>query len=233
MMKNKTLNNSTKLALDKIRFVFLGATLALTGCSHVYNQNPEAVSEPALSLEQSPSCCDSFSQLQYKQLPKNFRATLTIDVEDAVLDLGSGKTYVEALELPQSDSTILLEIESRVSHRNFSKPSTVFFPTVTLLDESYAPIATLDNLPFTYGSTLGTWRHIHMVITLDKDYKNTRYALIHTTDERISQAVSTRYPKQIVKRSNFDTMIYHQSTESKKRIHFSRQGVINVLAYSE
>ena len=217
----------------KIHSALLISCLLFTGCSHVNNRNPEDVSKPATNLEQGISCCTSFSQLKYKKLPENYRATLSLDAKDPILDLDSGKTYVEALALPETNETILLEIESVVTRRNLRKPSSTLYPIVTLLDANHEPVVTLDELPFTFDTTLGTHRHLHMVITLDERYSDVRYALIHSNDIKLTQALSTQKPVRIIKQSNFDSMIYVQPTKSRKRIRFSNKGVINVLAYVE
>ncbi len=219
--------------VQKMRSTSLILCLLVAGCSHVSNPNPKDVSKPATNLEQGTPCCTSFSQLKYKILPENYRATLSLDAADPILDLDSGKTYVEALVLPETDETILLEIESLVSRRNLRKPSSALYPIVTLLDANHLPVITLDDLPFTFDTTMGTHRHLHMVITLDERYPNVRYALIHSNDVKLTQVLSTQKPVRIIKQSNFDSMIYVQPTTSRKRIRFSNMGVINVLAYVE
>jgi hypothetical protein len=217
----------------KMRPASLILCLLIAGCSHVTNPNPKNVSRPGTNLEQGIACCTSYSQLKYKILPENYRATLSLDAEDPILDLDSGKTYVEALALPETDETILLEIESVVTRRNLRKPSSALYPIVTLLNASHQPVVTLDELPFTFDTTLGTYRHLHMVITLDDRYPDVRYALIHSNDLKITQALSTQKPIRIIKQSDFDSMVYVQPTISRKRIQFSNKGVINVLAYVE
>ena len=218
---------------QKMRSTSLILCLLVAGCSHVSNPNPKDVSKPTTNLEQGIACCTSFSQLKYKILPENYRATLALDDADPILDLDSGKTYVEALALPETDETILLEIESIVTRRNLRKPSSALYPIVTLLDANHQPLATLDELPFTFDTTMGTHRHLHMIITLDERYPDVRYVLIHSNDIKLTQVLSTQKPVRIIKQSNFDSMVYVQPTTSRKRIRFSNQGLVNVLAYVE
>jgi len=218
---------------QKMRSSSLILCLLVVGCSHVSNPNPRDVSKPAGNLEQGIACCTNFSQLKYKILPENYRATLSLDAADPILDLDSGKTYVEALALPETDEIILFEIESIVSRRNLRKPSSALYPIVTLLDANHQPVVTLDELPFTFDTTLGTHRHLHMLITLDERYPDVRYALIHSNDVKLTQALSTQKPVRIIKQSNFESMVYVQPTKSRKRIRFSNTGVVNVLAYVE
>ena len=217
----------------KMRPASLALCLLITGCSHVANPSPDDVSKPDINLEQSIACCTSFSQLKYKKLPENYRAILSLDAEDQILDLDSGKTYVEALALPESDETIILEIESVVTRRNLRKPSSALYPIVTLLNANHQPVETLDELPFTFDTTLGTYRHLHMVITLDDRYPDVRYVLIHSNDIKLTQALSTQKPIRIIKQSDFHSMVYVQPTISRKRIQFSNMGVVNVLAFVE
>lgn len=211
----------------------LVAVFSITGCFHVTNPKPENVHKPDLTLQQRTNCCNDFSQLAYKSLPENYRATLVVDEEDQVMQMETGKTYVEALILPQSKGTTYLEIQSIVSHHNWQKPSTMLFPIVTLLNSEYEEVATFDDLPFEYNHTLGTWRHIHMVLTLDQQFKDARYALIYTNNEKLTQGLSTQKPAQIVKLTNFESMIYVQPTQTRKRVRFTPNGVVNVLAYTE
>jgi len=74
---------------------------------------------------------------------------------------------------------------------------------------------------------------MRFVVALTNDYRDTRYVLIHTSDEKLNQALSTQKPVSVIQQSAFDTMIYVQPTLSKKRINFTETGVLNVLAYTE
>ncbi len=210
------------------------AALVVVGCAPYQNYqdaDSDKATRPALTLEQSQACCSSYSELSYKKLPEKIRATLSIDEDDPVFQFDSGKSYVEPISLPQTGSRMLLEIQSVVSHRNLTRASTVLFPVITLLDENHETIATLDNLPFTYDNPFDGWRSLTVVVTLDHRFENARYALIHTTDAKLNQALSTQQPVRIIEQSGFDTMLYVQPTRSRKRIRFSGTGVVNITAY--
>jgi hypothetical protein len=219
------------------KFVYLAlgcAALATGGCAPYQNYQAETLQDagkPILSLEQAQACCSAYSELAYKKLPEQFRATLSIDENDPVFLFDSGKSYVEPILLPQTGTGTLLEIQSVVSHRNLASASTVLFPVVTLLDQDHNTIATLDDLPFIYDNPFGGWRSLTVVVTLDSRFDNARYALIHTTDEKLKQALSTQKPVRIIKQSGFDTILYAQPTLSRKRIQFSATGVVNITAF--
>ncbi|MEM7195762.1 MAG: MalM family protein [Pseudomonadota bacterium] len=205
--------------------------VALSGCSSFPGKNtvPDA---PVRSLNQTPSCCDSLSELGYKQLPANFKARLYIDSTDPVVSLDTGKSYVEAIALPDTEKPILLQIESFLQFRgNTSKPE-IFFPAVTLLNEQFTPIAALHDLPFSYERPIFRPNRLRVVATLDGRLSDAKYVLIHTTDERRSQGMSSQFPHSVIKLKRFDTMIYTNPATPHGQIRFSDLGKINVLAYS-
>ena len=117
----------------------------VAGCAPYQNYtgpNPQDVSQTTPNYYQVQPCCDAFNELQFKDLPLNYRATLAIDQRDPLIEFIGGRSYVEPLRLPVDDGPIMLEIESVVSHRYVNRPSTVLYPVVTLLDEDFlTPVA--------------------------------------------------------------------------------------------
>ena len=202
------------------------------GCQSPHASKGENVEKPVELLSQATVCCTDFSELSFKKLPARYEATLVLDAEDPVYQFDSGKSYVEAIVLPESEGATLLQIDSLVSRRNALSPSHAIFPVVTLLDGEFNAISTLDEMAFEYTSTLGGWRKLRFVVALTNEFSDTRYVLIHTSDEKLRQALSTQKPISVIQQSDFDTMIYVQPTLSKKRINFTETGTVNVLAYT-
>ena len=201
------------------------------GCTLQPVTPPDQISQPEQSLAQASLCCESFAELAFKKLPPKFEARLKLDKADPVVNFSTGRSYVEPILLPENPGSILLQIDTLVSRKSLRKPWTAFYPVVTLLDDQYRAIATLDKLPFQYHSTLGLWRKLRIVVTIDDRYPKPTYALIHTSDERLNQSLSVQKDPTIIQRSGFDTMVYAQPTRSRDRILFSETGVIHVIAY--
>ncbi len=201
--------------------------LFLGGCASS-TQTPD---QPRQTLEQTTVCCASFSELAFKRLLPKSEATLYLDANDPAIEFDTGKSYVEPLLLPANNGITLLQIDSMVSRNNGTNIPTVVFPVVTLLNSQYQPIVTLDKLPFRYISSFFGWKRIQVVVTIDDQYEDAKYALIHTSSVKLKQSLSTRKPIQIVQDTGFDTIIYAQPTNSRNRIRFSEIGIFNVIAY--
>lgn len=213
--------------------IILISTLSLLGfgCVHSHHNRADHVHKPEQSLQQSAVCCESFKQLGFKKLPANYKATLYLNSDDPVYSFDTGKSYVESILLPEHNGVTLLKIDSLVSRHSVTGIPTAVFPVVTLLDNNYQPVATLDNLEFTYRNNLLGWRRIRVVITIDNNYSDARYAIIHTSNEKLTESLSTRRPIAIIKEDDFDSMLYANPRKSRKRIKFANNGVFEIVAY--
>ena len=107
------------------------------GCQSPHASKGENVEKPVQLLNQATVCCEDYSELSYKKLPPRYEVTLVLDEEDPVYQFDSGKSYVEAIVLPESRGETLLQIDSLVSRRNAFAPSHAVFPVVTLLDSEF------------------------------------------------------------------------------------------------
>ena len=215
----------------KYIMVLIAAAL-MSGCAAMnrhWDQNPD---KPELQLAQTPACCAGLSEVQFKQLPVNFRARLLLNQDDPVFDFDSGKSYMEALALPESDSPLLLQIESLVHYKNVPPQAHVLYPSVTLLDESYNTIGSLQDFPYEFDRPLFGPNRLKFVALLNGDYSKARYVLIHTSEERLSQGISSHDPYSVIRYDRFKSMIYSNPAQSHRQIQFSETGKINVLAYS-
>ena len=204
--------------------------LGLSGCVHHHIGSSNLI-QPDQTLEQAPECCSHFSELAYKKLPEKFKANLVIDDADPIFEFQTGRSYAEPILLPKYDSVILLQIDSFISRPLPNDLPTVFFPAITLLDENHQHLATLDQLPFEYRHNFALWRKIRLVATIDRSYGDAKYAVIHTTNERLSQGLSTHRPVSVVRQKDFDSMLYGSPTKPRKRVVFSETGLIQILAF--
>ena len=213
----------------------LSGALLAGGCTHHHNLPADANAnsgnpvETRLSLAAREPCCDELSELPFKQLPANFEATLVIDADDPVVLLPGGKTYAEPLALPVFPVGAVLRVQSHVSPRDPTTRSSVLYPVVTLLDGEYRYLETIDTLDFHYDSILGLERTLTIAIELNSERRNARYALIHTSDQRLRQALATQKPRKVITVRDFDTMLYGQPRTTGKGILFAETGVINVI----
>ncbi len=146
------------------------------------------------------------------------------------MEFESGRSYVEPFLIPENNGITLLQIDSLATRNSFTKSATMVFPVVSLINSQFELIATLDNLPFTYSNNFG-WKRIQVVVTIDDQFEDATYAVVHTSTEKLSHSLSTRKPAQIIKNTDFDTMLYVQPSQLKKRIRFTSSGVLNVMAY--
>ena len=213
----------------------LAGALLAGGCTHHHDlpADPSDISgnpvETRLSLSAREPCCDELSQLPFKVLPADFEATLVIDEEDPVIRLPGGKTYVEPLALPEFPVGAVLRVQSHVTPRDPITRSTVLYPVITLLDGEHRYLETIDTLDFHYDSILGLERTLTVAIQLDSTRSNARYALIHTSDQRLRQALATQKPRQVITVRDFDSMLYGRPRTTGKGILFADTGVINVI----
>jgi len=220
-----------KVKLVPFKTAILVMAISLAGCAHHYTTS-DNVAQPEQSLQQTQPCCDGFSELNFKKLRARFKTNLIIDEADPVIELSTGgKSYAEALLLPENNGTTLLQVDSIIKQSLPHVPSKVFYPIITLLDANHQPLETLDRLPFKYSGGLGLWRKLRIVATIDERYRNAKYALIHTSKEKLNQGISTQKPVSVIRHDGFHSMIYGSTTKSRKQVLFSDKGKIQVLAY--
>ena len=184
---------------------------------------------PVLTLDQR-KCCDSILGLRPQRLEANRYASIDINEEDAVLEFRTGKSFTEAVELPEVKSTYYLQVDSVVDFRSLDLKPRAIYPMVTLLDAKLNAIATYDNEPIDLRRPLLGPKLVRVILTIEAG-SEARYALIHTSQERTNQGLSTVPPYQIVNFDGFDTISYAQPTQSRHKIQFAETGLVNLLAY--
>ena len=204
-------------------------SLLIAGCARYDFSGIYEPVAPVLSLEQR-KCCDSVLGLKPYLLEKNRYASIDINEEDAVLEFRTGKSFTEAVELPNVESTYYLQVDSVVDFRSLDLKPRAIYPMVTLLDDRLNAIATYDNEPIDLRRPVLGPKLVRILLTIEAG-SSARYALIHTSQERTNQGLSTEPPFEVVDVGGFDTISYAQPTQSRHKIQFAETGLVNLLAY--
>ena len=196
-------------------FLLIISALGMAGCGYYYHSEPDREGRPVQSLAQTTVCCDSPEELTYRELASRVDLPILMDDQDPVYEFESGKSYVEAFSLPQSTTNALLQIDSLVGKQVVTEIPTVVFPMVTLVDSNFKEIVTLDQLSYEFDNSMLGQRKLRVVVTIDDRYTDVRYALIHTSEDRLPYSISTRKPYSIIQHSGFDTMLYDYPEKSR------------------
>jgi hypothetical protein len=85
------------------------------------------------ALASAQSCCAGMQAFRFEPLPAHGYLDQRIDTDSQAFAFKTGKSYFLAYELPRSDKTMTIEVDSWVH-------DTVFFPRLLLLDKSFAPV---------------------------------------------------------------------------------------------
>jgi len=202
----------------------------LTGCIHFDHSLITEPLQPSRSLAQR-QCCDSLLELKAHPLPLDQYVTLTVGREDSVIEFRSGKSFTKALELPKLASEYLLQFDSVVNYPRIDLFPEAMYPMVTLLDANLNPVAIYDNETLDLRKPVFGPNLLRIILTVEPG-SAARYALIHTSAGRTAQGLSVDPPYEVVQKDNFDGMLYGRPSQSRKKIHFSETGMVNVLAYS-
>lgn len=210
--------------------LFMGAALLTSGCYYHHTEQDRG-GRPVQALEETTICCEALDELSYRELQPNVELPILLDDRDPVYEFENGKSYVEPFKLPESNGIVLLQVDSLAGKWQTTGRPTVVFPVITLLDSNYNQIATLEDLPYEVVNPWVGQKLLRVVATIDDRYPDARYALIHTSKTRLNQSISTRKPYAIVRTSNFDTMLYDQTTTEGKWVRFTHSGAMNLRAY--
>ncbi|MGH8289345.1 MAG: MalM family protein [Steroidobacteraceae bacterium] len=85
------------------------------------------------ALASAQSCCAGMQAFRFQPLPVDGYLDQRIDTDSQAFAFKTGKSYFLAYQLPRSDRTTSIEVDSWVH-------DTVFFPRVLLLDKSFAAV---------------------------------------------------------------------------------------------
>jgi maltose operon protein len=152
--------------------------------------------EPAIgyqALEKAALCCDSASKLDYLQITQPGKFDFNITQENAAFNFSTGKSFVQGVALPQSNGTIKIAISAPIV-------SSVFVPTVLVLDEQYKPIQVYGEETINYdsGSLLNVDRYFGQIElpAVLADGRKAKYLVILTTKEAMQGTTKLPVPDQ-------------------------------------
>lgn len=207
----------------------MASTSLLAGCISFDHSIIDEPIKPARTLAQRP-CCDSIFGVEAHPLPTDQYITLVLDHDDAVLDFPGGKSFTKAIQLPEIDGPYLLQIDSVVYRPNIDLKPVALYPVVTFLDSDLKPLSTHDNQDIDYRHPIFGPGLLRTIISLEAG-SPARYALLHTSSQRLNQAISTSDSHRLVQVDNFDTILYSSPAQSRRKVRFVETGMVNVLAY--
>lgn len=206
----------------------VAVTAVLSGCSNHDYSTKEMMTANA-------GCCEGpYSQLVYKVIPANADVRLSVNGEDQVMDLPSGRSFVEALALPEYVRPYWLELQSEVvrSKTEGGKVRSLFFPVMTFLDENKQPIKTIDDAQYRYLTPLVGRDRIRMLIPMRDELVSAKYVLIYTTDRHLARGMSTSEPHKQLQTRKFNTMVFAPVPDAKYRIDFGPEGWLRLKTKS-
>ena len=213
-----------------VKQVLTASTIAtLAGCVHYDFSALKSSNTPRLSLDQR-TCCHSVLSLKPEPLIPNQTITAEINGNDAVLEFSSGKSYTQAFALPEVQSEYYLQVDSIVDIRGLDLIPRAIYPMVTLLDANLNTIATFDNEPLKLHKPVFGIKHISIILPIEAA-SNAKYALIHTSESRKKQGLTTVPPIEVVNIRGFDSISYAESSPSKNKIQFAETGGFKVITH--
>lgn len=207
------------------------STLLAAGCIRFDHSLIDEPVAPRRSLDQRV-CCDSVLGLEVHTLPANEYVTLVVDEDDPVIEFRTGRSFAKAVELPALSGEYVLQIDSVVYVPRVDLFPEAMYPMVTLLDERLNVVAVHDREPLDLRRPVLGPKLLRIVLTVE-DGSAARYALIHTSQERVEHGMSMHPPREEVYRDGFDSMIYARPTQSRHKIHFVETGMVTLLAHQK
>ncbi|MCG7587129.1 MalM family protein, partial [Photobacterium sp. OFAV2-7] len=185
------------------RILAIGLVVLTTSCSNNQSmvidygaKNAEKVQkiEPEtafLALENAPVCCDSLAEIDYRQISQPGKFDFNIFPQDKAFRFRSGKSFVKGIALPQVNGPIKVAISSPII-------SSVFVPSLLVLDESYNPIEVYGDETISYDkSSLVNVERLYGNIELPSEYpdgRKARYLVVFTTSEAMKGETTLAQP---------------------------------------
>ena len=198
------------------------AALLLGACSTDYK--PELVKTTPVTFY------DSFSQMEFKDLPGEEELRVGIHYEDPAFRFEGGLSRYEALRLPALPQPYLLRVESEVVRDSSVDVGTLFYPVLTFLDGNMAPIRTFDSLPYVMQKETGRANYIVSLVQISDELAAARYVVIHTQDDKLDKAIGRDQGKDLMQSKNFDTMMFAPITAPLYRYEFAPDGWLRLKA---
>jgi len=156
------------------------------------------------ALDQAPLCCDSLSELDYQLITQPGKVEFTITPQNEAFNFRTGKSFVKGIALPQVNGPIKVAISSPIV-------SSVFVPTVLVLDEQYKPIQVYGEETINYdaGSLLNVDRFFGDIElpAVYQDGKKAKYLLVFSTTEAMKGTTKIDPPDPKVAELGSETSI--------------------------
>ncbi|MFT6986239.1 MAG: maltose operon protein, partial [Psychromonas sp.] len=131
------------------------------------------------ALEQASLCCNSLTELDYLQITEPGKIDFNISKKNPAFKFSTGKSFVQGVRLPNASGTIKVAISSPIV-------TSVFVPTVLVLDEQYNPIQVYGDETINYdpGSLLNVDRFFGEIELPAQfsDGRQAKYLLVLTTE---------------------------------------------------
>ncbi|WP_028864409.1 MalM family protein [Psychromonas aquimarina] len=185
------------------RILAIGLALLTTACADnksmvvdygATNTKEMQQIDPAVSfraLEQAPLCCDSLNQLNYQQINQPGKFDFNITQKNAAFNFSTGKSFVQGFTLPQANGTVKISISAPIV-------SSVFVPTVLILDEQYKPMQVYgeETIKYDSGSLLNVDRFFGKIElpAMFADGRQAKYLLVLTTEEAMKGTTKLAEP---------------------------------------
>ncbi|WP_354624210.1 MalM family protein [Psychromonas sp. MME2] len=150
---------------------------------------------PALgyqALEQASVCCTTLSELNYLPISQPDAFDFVITEKSDVFNFTTGKSFVQGVTLPLADGSIKVAVSAPIV-------SSVFVPTILLLDDQYEPLRLYGEETITYqsGSLLNIDRffaNIEVPAVFDND-RHAKYLIILTTQKAMQGTTTLTLPE--------------------------------------
>jgi maltose operon protein len=212
-----TLISALMQGIKMKRMLIIALAVILTGCSNNksmiidYGKNDTQEIQkvnPAVGyqeLEQAILCCDSLSELSYSLISNPGKFDFVITSQNEAFNFTSGKSFVKGIALPTSDSAIKISISSPIV-------SSVFVPTILILDAQYKPLRLYGEESITYdsGSLLNVDRlfaDIELPAVFE-DGRHAKYLLILTTESAMQGKTRLALPDASAAEIGREDLIY-------------------------
>ncbi|OZG75314.1 hypothetical protein BTA51_02715 [Hahella sp. CCB-MM4] len=169
--------------------------LGVTGCQSGWKKSPIMMANASLpigaankALDDAPICCDQYSDIAYQALPIEETKVVEFNSASQSYQFDSGKSFVTAFIIPESNRPIDIEISS------IAAEDRVFSPTVTLLDSNFQEVRKADK-EFVYKSAdLVNGERLEATISSVGGFKDEKYLLIYTTDQQRMNTTTMIHP---------------------------------------
>lgn len=192
-------------------------TIALTALmlSACTSTEPSRVYKPTHKLDQQQlttavQCCSSLNTMAYQALPDSGKITLNITNSSPIVQLNTGYSFVEGIELPNTASSIRVRVHSQVEH------TSVFIPSILVLNAQFEALDIIDGEAIEYHSTdLFDTAGYAGDITLPARYvsgERAKFLVVFTTEKDASGSTEPEKPSDMaIRTGDIEANIAHNT----------------------